>query len=200
MAEGTRQARRDDIRSRILDVARELFATDGFDATSVKQIAKRVGLSDAALYYHFKNKREILNAVWDVPMGRGVAAFKAERELTGERLDEIADSVVEFSVRNEHLLKLMCLEILRGDQTALALRQQNRAMLRRTLFEHFATLTEEADAEERTDATMAVVTGATMKLQMETGPGFRNAANSPEFRERVRRWARRVGGLELASA
>ena len=48
---------REDTRRRILEAARELFGTDGFDCTTVRQIASAVGITDAALYYHFKSKR-----------------------------------------------------------------------------------------------------------------------------------------------
>jgi len=193
-----RPSRGDDTRTRILNAARELFASDGFDATTVRDIAQKVGLTDAALYYHFKNKREILNAVWDVPMGRGGGAFRPDGPLDRERLDAITDSAMEFTIRNEQLLRLMSLEILNGDETALALREQNRAVLRRVFREHFLTITTDGDSDVRTEAAVAVITGASMKLQMESGSGFVEAADRREFRERVRRWVRRVGGLEPA--
>ena len=60
------------------------------------------------------------------------------------------------------------------------------------------TITKDEDSDVRTEAAMGVITGACMKLQMETGGGFAEAADRAEFRERVRRWVRRVGGLEPA--
>lgn len=47
-------------RQRILDVALELFTEHGYDGTSLREIAERLGVSKAALYYHFKSKDEIL--------------------------------------------------------------------------------------------------------------------------------------------
>jgi AcrR family transcriptional regulator len=47
-------------RERILDVALELFNEQGYDGTSLRQIAERLGLTKAALYYHFKSKEDIL--------------------------------------------------------------------------------------------------------------------------------------------
>ena len=51
-------------RDNIVDAASELFLRNGYDATSVRQIADVVGVTEAALYYHFKDgKRGLLEAV-----------------------------------------------------------------------------------------------------------------------------------------
>lgn len=47
-------------RERILEVALQLFNEQGYDRTSLRQIAERLGVSKAALYYHFKSKEDIL--------------------------------------------------------------------------------------------------------------------------------------------
>ena len=47
-------------RERILDIALELFAEQGYDATSLRDIAERLGTTKAALYYHFERKEDIL--------------------------------------------------------------------------------------------------------------------------------------------
>ena len=52
--------RRTDMRDRILDVALELFKEQGYDATSLREIAERLGVTKAALYYHFKSKADLL--------------------------------------------------------------------------------------------------------------------------------------------
>lgn len=44
----------------MLDAAAELFVTKGFAATSTREIAERVGIRQASLYYHFAGKDEIL--------------------------------------------------------------------------------------------------------------------------------------------
>ncbi len=50
-------------RERILDVALELFTEEGFDRTSLREIAEKLGLTKAALYYHFASKDAILMAL-----------------------------------------------------------------------------------------------------------------------------------------
>jgi AcrR family transcriptional regulator len=50
-------------RDRILDVALDLFAEEGYDQTSLRQIADRMGFTKAALYYHFPSKTDMLMAL-----------------------------------------------------------------------------------------------------------------------------------------
>jgi len=52
-----------DTRAEILEVAAELFTEQGYDATSLRQIAERLGITKAALYYHFRSKDDILLAL-----------------------------------------------------------------------------------------------------------------------------------------
>ena len=50
-------------KDRILDVALDLFAKDGFDAVSVESIATAVGIKAPSLYKHYKSKRAIFLAI-----------------------------------------------------------------------------------------------------------------------------------------
>jgi AcrR family transcriptional regulator len=51
-----------DTRERIKDVALELFTEQGYEQTSLREIAERLGVTKAALYYHFKSKEEIVRS------------------------------------------------------------------------------------------------------------------------------------------
>jgi AcrR family transcriptional regulator len=55
-------ARRRDTRVRIQQVALELFAEQGYERTSLREIAERLGVTKAALYYHFKSKEDIVRS------------------------------------------------------------------------------------------------------------------------------------------
>ena len=55
--------RRKDMRDQILQVAFELFTRQGYDKTSLREIAERLEVTKAALYYHFTSKEEILSAL-----------------------------------------------------------------------------------------------------------------------------------------
>src|SRR6058998_1711357 len=58
--DGTKRQRRGNTRQRIQDVALELFAEQGYDKTSLREIAERLDVTKAALYYHFKSKEDIV--------------------------------------------------------------------------------------------------------------------------------------------
>jgi AcrR family transcriptional regulator len=50
-------------RERILEVALALFAEKGYDATSMREIAEALGITKAALYYHFDSKADIVRSM-----------------------------------------------------------------------------------------------------------------------------------------
>ena len=62
---GERAAGRAGTRARIQQVALELFTDDGYEATSLREIAEQLGVTKAALYYHFKTKDEIIESLVD---------------------------------------------------------------------------------------------------------------------------------------
>jgi AcrR family transcriptional regulator len=57
--------RRTDTRQQIRIVAMELFAEHGYDKTSLREIAERLGVTKAAVYYHFRTKEEIVSSLFD---------------------------------------------------------------------------------------------------------------------------------------
>jgi len=52
-----------DTRTRIQQVALELFTQNGYEATSLREIAEHLGVTKAALYYHFRTKDEIIESL-----------------------------------------------------------------------------------------------------------------------------------------
>ena len=63
--EHTAPTPRTDTRSRVQKVALELFAEQGYEKTSLREIAERLGVTKAALYYHFKSKEDIVHSFTD---------------------------------------------------------------------------------------------------------------------------------------
>ena len=53
----------------ILDAALELFSVQGYEATSISQLAEAVGIRKASLYSHFENKQAILDALIQATIG-----------------------------------------------------------------------------------------------------------------------------------
>ncbi|MFE2170110.1 TetR/AcrR family transcriptional regulator [Streptomyces sp. NPDC059447] len=65
MSSSSPQRRRGDTRQRIQDVALELFAEQGYEKTSLREIAERLDVTKAALYYHFKTKEDIIISLFE---------------------------------------------------------------------------------------------------------------------------------------
>lgn len=55
--------RRSDTRERIQRVALELFVEQGYENTSLREIAERLAVTKAALYYHFRTKEDIVDSL-----------------------------------------------------------------------------------------------------------------------------------------
>ena len=65
-----RTPRQDNRRLQLLDAAARLFNDRGFHATSMRDIAKEVGMLSGSIYYHFQSKEEMLLAVYEQGMQR----------------------------------------------------------------------------------------------------------------------------------
>lgn len=50
-------------KERILDVSLSMFSISGYEAVSIRDICGAVGIKESSLYYHFKNKRDILDSL-----------------------------------------------------------------------------------------------------------------------------------------
>ena len=87
-------------RERILDVALDLFTDQGFDGTSMREIAERLGISKPAIYYHFASKEEILMALHMRlhEFGKSALARLAGQTVTlqlwGSLLNELLDQML----------------------------------------------------------------------------------------------------------
>src|SRR4051812_25500036 len=65
-----------DTRQRILDAALDLFVERGFDKASLREVADRVGVTKAALYYYFPSKEDLLVALLE-PLNEMTTEFLA---------------------------------------------------------------------------------------------------------------------------
>jgi AcrR family transcriptional regulator len=60
---GDEQDRTRDTRSRLRELALRLFAEQGYEKTSLREIAEQLGVTKAALYYYFKSKEDIVRSL-----------------------------------------------------------------------------------------------------------------------------------------
>ena len=86
-----------DTRERILDVALDLFTEQGYDGTSLRQIAEQLGVTKAALYYHFESKEDILRALHMRlhEFGREALLMMGEEPVTMVLWEQLLDQIVD---------------------------------------------------------------------------------------------------------
>jgi AcrR family transcriptional regulator len=105
-----------DTRERILDVALDLFTEQGYDGTSLRQIAEQLGVTKAALYYHFESKGDIL-----------LALHMRLHEFGKETLKKIGDEPVTLAQWGELLDDL--LNQMLAQRTIFLMHERNQAAL-----------------------------------------------------------------------
>ena len=128
-------------RDEILNVALELFSVNGYEATSISQLADAVGIRKASLYSHFASKQEILDDVvasvlegyaehsvfadadWDDP------EFTKDKEgMTAEDAAKMIQSQVRYIVHDTAISrgrKMLVLEQFRNQELAVLQTRMN---------------------------------------------------------------------------
>ena len=67
----------DKTRRALLDTARTIFTAQGYAATTTEEIVRRAGVTRGALYYHFRDKAALFEAVFDEVRGEHIEALRA---------------------------------------------------------------------------------------------------------------------------
>lgn len=92
-------------KEKILDAALTLFAENGYDGTSVEQIANIVGIKAPSLYKHYKGKEDILNALIDSAETRYEEMFGSEKNIgrvpqSREEFIKVTMERISFTMRD----------------------------------------------------------------------------------------------------
>ena len=85
----TRHKSQEERRREILAAARRRLVIDGFSRTRLNDIAEDAGLSKGGVYFHFKSKREIFDALIDQDFERVMQGIQLVRTLKGKVSDKI---------------------------------------------------------------------------------------------------------------
>ena len=89
-------------KSEILDAAERLFGTKGFDGTSITDILNEIGIARGTLYYHFKSKEDILDALIERMTGSLVAkASEIARDKDMPVLQRLTLMMLALNVNND---------------------------------------------------------------------------------------------------
>lgn len=81
----TRAAQAEKTRQTVLDTARQLFLELGYDATSLQLIADTMGVTKANVYYYFRTKLAILEALLDTNVAALTAMLDQAEAIKGKR-------------------------------------------------------------------------------------------------------------------
>jgi AcrR family transcriptional regulator len=98
-----------DTRTRLLDTALELFSEHGMEGTSLQMIADALGVTKAAVYYHFKTKDEIVAAIVGPPLrelDQALDEALAKRSRSAQ-IDRALQGFVDLVVRHRALFSLV---------------------------------------------------------------------------------------------
>ena len=95
-------------RDRILDISLDLFTTQGYDKTSLREIAEQLGYSKAAIYYHFESKEAILMALHMRLHAIGLDALRTidRRTMTLDVWSALIDQMIEQMLSHRALFIL----------------------------------------------------------------------------------------------
>jgi AcrR family transcriptional regulator len=148
---------RSDTRARIQQVALELFAEQGYDKTSLREIAERLDVTKAALYYHFKSKEDIVRSLVADYFGQidALIAWAKTQPRTPETRREILSRYVRIVADGSDVFRM-----LHHNQAAvnsLAAAKERGDVFRERMTGLIEALTEpDASMEERLRAAMAL--------------------------------------------
>ena len=99
-----REREKSETRDKILDAARELFVTEGYEGVSMRRVAEKIEYSPTAIYVHFADKNELFHELCRQDFAR-LQEVMQSAELPSdpaERLRQIGRNYIEFGVRFPH--------------------------------------------------------------------------------------------------
>ncbi|MGA7398477.1 MAG: TetR/AcrR family transcriptional regulator [Candidatus Sulfotelmatobacter sp.] len=104
-----REREKSETRDKILDAARELFVTEGYEGVSMRRVAEKIEYSPTAIYVYFADKQELFHELCQQDYARLAEVFQSSEMSTDpiERLRQIGRIYTEFGVRYPNHYKFM---------------------------------------------------------------------------------------------
>jgi len=203
MQDDAREQRETDTRSRILDAALQLFATEGYESATVKRIARLCGLTDAAIYYYFESKQEILSTLieerWNISRGlQQVSAIVDEPDLP-ELVYRFGENMLDAMARNEQIIRVVMRESLSNHELARQVRQSRRETWNEGLLNVLEKRLPRETAALVADMLLCISMGLFVS-SVRYNCSFTEMVRQPKHRERVHAIIRRAFGLERLRA
>jgi len=110
-----RERQKADTRQAILDAARELFVTDGVEATTMRAIAGKIGYTPTAIYHHFRDKDALIKELCMADFAAlGQAMHKIGRiDDPVDRLRRMGSAYTDFALDNPSQYRFMFMTALK---------------------------------------------------------------------------------------
>jgi AcrR family transcriptional regulator len=103
-----REREKSETRDKILDAARELFITEGYDGVSMRKVAEKIEYSPTAIYLHFADKEDLFHELVHEDFAQLAKVFQSATPKDPlERLRHIGRTYVDFGMRYPNHYKLM---------------------------------------------------------------------------------------------
>ena len=116
-----------DTKEKIINAAKNLFSKYGYRAVSMSEIAKEVKITKPALYYHFKNKREIyletIQKSFEALLERLDSPIRLKTGFE-ERFRALLTAYLEFSLKEKNPIQETLQKISRLDNQAIKFTQK----------------------------------------------------------------------------
>jgi len=112
----------------ILDKALPLFARSGYAGVSMRDIARAVGISGAALYHHYSDKQSLYIATMGHAFADKASSIQTALDNTGtpeQRLERFVTNFTKQMASDPDFRALLHRELLDGDETRLKLLAEN---------------------------------------------------------------------------
>ncbi|NQU64950.1 MAG: TetR/AcrR family transcriptional regulator, partial [SAR324 cluster bacterium] len=93
----------------ILQIAVKMFATNGFDGTSINHIADALSVTKPMIYYYFSNKAGLYQGVLDLALDQSFALISKASQKAGpweDRLAGVVKANFDFSINNPDLSRI----------------------------------------------------------------------------------------------
>lgn len=161
MAQTTIGAVPEATRERVLAVALQLFADQGFAATSTRQVCERMGFTKAALWYHFRSKDELLTALL-TPVGDSLRLLADGTPVAGDDASRRASvaGYVQLVETHADLMRLIYDDPSLRRHAAVA---PSRETWKRVLLRFAGTATADRAALARARAAMGAVNAVLLR-------------------------------------
>jgi len=104
-----REREKTETREIILDAARELFITEGYEGVSMRKVAEKIEYSATAIYVHFKDKEDLFHELCHEDYARLAAEFQSANLPADpiERIRAIGQTYINFGLHYPNHFKLM---------------------------------------------------------------------------------------------